>query len=234
MRIGKLDNDTLNALILSKFAHTRSEVLCSPKVGVDCAAVDMGGRIAVLSTDPITAADKHLGALTVHVSCNDAAAAGAEPIGLLTTLLVPPSATEDDIARVADELSAAAKAANVEIIGGHTEVTDAVTRMEGGVFGAAWEMSEASGVGIEIDAAKVPLKPATQKICAALGLDPFRLLSSGAMLIACPDGETLANGLMQMGINAAVIGRAGGKGVRTANGDMIAPPGADELYKLYK
>ena len=25
-----------------------------------------------------------------------------------------------------------------------------------------------------------------------------------------------------------------GKGVRTANGDMIAPPGADELYKLYK
>ena len=90
-------------------------------------------------------------------------------------------------------------------------------------------MSEASGVGIEIDAAKVPLKPATQKICAALGLDPFRLLSSGAMLIACPDGETLANGLMQMGINAAVIGRAGGKGVRTANGDMIAPPGADEL-----
>jgi len=317
MRIGKLDNDTLNALILSKFAHTRSEVLCSPQVGVDCAAVDMGGRIAVLSTDPITAADKHLGALTVHVSCNDAAAAGAEPIGLLTTLLVPPSATEDDIARVA-----AAKAANVEIIGGHTEVTDAVTRMitsaaviakagergilttggmkegdsivlskwaclegtaiiandfadrldgisqseleeargymsyvsvvreglyayangahamhdvtEGGVFGAAWEMSEASGVGIEIDAAKVPLKPATQKICAALGLDPFRLLSSGAMLIACPDGETLANGLMQMGINAAVIGRAGGKGVRTANGDMIAPPGADELYKLYK
>ena len=108
MRIGKLDNDTLNALILSKFAHTRSEVLCSPQVGVDCAAVDMGGRIAVLSTDPITAADKHLGALTVHVSCNDAAAAGAEPIGLLTTLLVPPSATEDDIARVADELSAAA------------------------------------------------------------------------------------------------------------------------------
>ena len=49
MRIGKLDNDTLNALILSKFAHTRSEVLCSPQVGVDCAAVDMGGRIAVLA-----------------------------------------------------------------------------------------------------------------------------------------------------------------------------------------
>ena len=34
-------------------------------------------------------------------------------------------------------------------------------------------------------------------------------------------------------MNIALI-IAGGKGVRTANGDMIAPPGADELYKLYK
>ena len=104
MRIGKLDNDTLNELILNKFAHTRKEVVCSPHVGVDCAAVDLGGRIAVLSTDPITAAGKHIGSLTVHVSCNDAAAAGAEPIGLLVTLLAPPSVTESDIAGVADEL----------------------------------------------------------------------------------------------------------------------------------
>ena len=43
MRIGKLDNDTLNELILNKFAHTRKEVVCSPHVGVDCAAVDLGG-----------------------------------------------------------------------------------------------------------------------------------------------------------------------------------------------
>ena len=51
MRIGKLDNDQLNELILSKFRHTRSEVVCSPRIGVDCAAVDLGGRLAVLSTD---------------------------------------------------------------------------------------------------------------------------------------------------------------------------------------
>ena len=75
MRQGKLTNQQLDSLILSKFAHTRKEVVCSPHVGVDCAAVDLGGRIAVLSTDPITSADKNLGSLTVHVSCNDAAAA---------------------------------------------------------------------------------------------------------------------------------------------------------------
>ncbi len=321
MRIGKLDNDQLNGLILSKFRHMRSEVVCSPRVGVDCAAVDLGGRLAVLSTDPITSADSNLGQLTVHVSCNDAAAAGAEPIGLLVTLLVPPSATEEDIARVADELSLAAEQAGVEIIGGHTEVTDSVTRMvtcatvlakagsrgvldarnmragndlvltksaglegtailasdhadmlsgipeeelraaraffgavsvvkeglyaaehgattmhdvtEGGVLGAAWEMAEAAGYCVEIDRAAVPVHPATEHICAALGLDPLRLLSSGAMLIACEDGVSLVRGLRAEGIPAAVIGTVKeGRGAFFADGAPIDPPGADELYRL--
>ncbi len=130
MRLGKLDNDKLNELILSRFSNARKEVVCSPRIGVDCAAVDIGGddNIAVLSTDPITSANKNIGGLTVHVSCNDAAAAGAEPLGLLVTLLCPPSSTENEIADIADELCAAAKKANVDIIGGHTEVTDSVTR----------------------------------------------------------------------------------------------------------
>ncbi len=320
MRIGKLDNDDLNELILSKFKKCRDEVVLSPRVGVDCAAVELGGRLAVLSTDPITSASTGLGTLTVHVNCNDAAAAGAEPLGLLVTLLVPPEATRGDIARVADELAAAALEANIEIIGGHTEVTPAVTRMvtcasviaragehglilpsgmregddvvltkwaglegsaviaadhadklanlseaelcgarallshisvvkeglfaasygahamhdvtEGGVLGAAWELAEASGCGIVIDAARVPVLPITQKICAALGLNPLRLLASGAMLIACENGGALVAGLAAIGVHAAVIGRAGGEGARLADGALIEAPGADELYKL--
>lgn len=322
MRIGKLDNDELNELILSKFKKCRDEVVLSPRVGVDCAAVDLGGRLAVLSTDPITSASGNIGTLTVHVNCNDAAAAGAEPLGLLVTLLVPPQATKEDVARVADELSAAAAEANVEIIGGHTEVTAAVTRMvtcacviaregehglilpsgmkegddivltkwaglegtaviatdyesrlaglsaadldearalvshisvvkeglyaaargahamhdvtEGGVLGAVWEMAEAAGCGILLEEARIPVHPITQKICAALGLNPLRLLASGAMLIAVAggEGEALAGELKAQGINAAVIGRACGMGARLSNGAPIDAPGADELYKL--
>jgi hydrogenase maturation factor len=129
MRLGKLDNETLNKLVLNKLKHVRSEVVCAPSVGVDCAAVDMGSRLVVLSTDPITSASKNLGRLTVHVNCNDAAAAGAEPIGLLVTLLAPPSATEEEIDTVTTELTETAARENVEILGGHTEITDAVTRI---------------------------------------------------------------------------------------------------------
>ncbi len=129
MRLGKLDNETLNNIVLSKLKHVRAEVVCAPSVGVDCAAVDMGGRLAVLSTDPITSAVKHIGRLTVHVSCNDAAAAGAEPVGLLVTLLAPPAATIEELDEVMTELAETAALEHVEILGGHTEVTDSVTRV---------------------------------------------------------------------------------------------------------
>ena len=56
MKQGKLSNERLESLILSKFGHTRAEVVCSPGIGVDCAAVDLSGRLAVLSCDPITSA----------------------------------------------------------------------------------------------------------------------------------------------------------------------------------
>ena len=319
MKLGKLSNDKLDSLILSKFGHTRKEVVCSPHVGVDCAAVDLGGRIAVLSTDPITATDKNIGSLTVHVSCNDAAAAGAEPIGLLVTLLIPPHGTEEEVEHIAQELAEAAKLANIEIIGGHTEVTASVNRYvtcaaviaragkngiitpagmkagqdiimtkmagiegtaviasdaaertgltdaeleeargfmsmvsvvkeglyaaehgatamhditEGGVFGAAWEMAEASGCGMVLYPEKVLMHPITKKICRKFGIDPYRLISSGSMLIACDDGEGMVKGLAAIGIPAAVIGKAVESGVSTADGTEIPAPEADELYKI--
>ena len=53
---------------------------------------------------------------------------GAEPVGLLVTLLLPPDYPTEGIGRIADDLSAAARVAHVDILGGHTEFTDAVTR----------------------------------------------------------------------------------------------------------
>ena len=130
MKLGKLDNDTLERLILDRFRHTRPESFGAPRIGMDCAMLDFEGDLIVCSCDPITSADaKHVGALSVHVNCNDAAAGGAEPVALLVTLLLPPSETEETVAMIAEDLQQAAELACVDIIGGHTEVTDAVTRV---------------------------------------------------------------------------------------------------------
>ena len=129
MRIGKLENSELESLILTKFNRIRPESLTEPRVGEDCAALDFDGDLIIMSMDPITSAgDKSLGLLSVHVNCNDAICMGAEPVGLMVTLLLPPDYPTEGIGRIADDLSAAAQVAHVDILGGHTEFTDAVTR----------------------------------------------------------------------------------------------------------
>ncbi|MBR3298218.1 MAG: AIR synthase [Clostridia bacterium] len=129
MRVGKLTNEQLDRLILGKLKHRRSEVVMYPGIGVDCTAVDIGNRLTIISSDPITAAKSRIGSLSVNVCCNDAAASGAEPIGLMVTLLLPPEVSEQEIEELMDELVAAAENANVDIIGGHTEITASVTRI---------------------------------------------------------------------------------------------------------
>ena len=77
---------------------------------------------------------------------------------------------------------------------------------EGGLYGALFEMGAASGFGFRIDKAKVPVRPETSAICEYLGLDPLGLISSGTMLITCPDGDGLVKHLDSEGVPAFIIG----------------------------
>ena len=250
----------------------------------------------VLTADPITTAVSGAGRLAVHVVCNDLAVMGAEPIGVLATLLFPAGTTVDAISALTHEISDSARGLNVEVLGGHTEVAPGLSaplvvmagigkarrdriltaagahegdalvltkaaalegthvlasdlserllrlriseqvlaearsygdelsvvpeaRMavdlgatamhdptEAGVVGALWEMAEASHLGFRVDAAAIAVRGPTRAICDALGVDPLRLIASGALLIACRDGASMVAGLSQHGIVAAHIG----------------------------
>ncbi|MCL2545248.1 MAG: AIR synthase family protein [Clostridia bacterium] len=327
MRTGKLTNLELQRIILSELGANRGDVVLGAGVGEDCAAIRFGEEACVLSTDPITAAGAKLGRLAVQVSVNDVAASGAEPLGVLLTVLAPPEATAEDIGAVVREAAREAAAQGVQIIGGHTEVTDAVRRMvlsatavgrvklealvrtggarpgdalvmtkqaglegtailaqdaadrlreslteeelrearalcdslsvlpegriaahleasamhdatEGGVLGAAWEMAEASGLGLRLRLESIPVRPVTRKLCAALGIDPLRLIASGAMLIAHPDGEALCAALREGGVEAAVIGAFTAAPERALLHDgreePLLPPEGDEIYGALK
>lgn len=129
MELGKLSNEKLKTLVLNKLKHKCEDVVIRPGVGEDCCAIKIGGELCVLSTDPITACSADAGTLAVHVTANDIASSGVKPIAMLVTMLVPPSASEADVERVADQITAAADLLEIEIVGGHTEVTDAVNRI---------------------------------------------------------------------------------------------------------
>jgi hydrogenase expression/formation protein HypE len=102
--------------------------LTRPGIGEDCAVIDFGNYECILSTDPITAAVKDIGRLAVHISCNDIAANGVEPLGLLLAIMLPEGTTKSEINEIMAQAGKASQELGVEIIGGHTEVTPAVTK----------------------------------------------------------------------------------------------------------
>ncbi|WP_066683812.1 AIR synthase family protein [Christensenella intestinihominis] len=128
MRQGKLTNAKLRELVIDRLEPRNEETVVGAGVGEDCCAV-MTGDLCVVSTDPITAGGKQTGVLAVHINANDIAAAGAKPIAALVTLLIPPSAGEEEVRTLMNELTHTARSLDIDIIGGHTEVTDSVTRM---------------------------------------------------------------------------------------------------------
>lgn len=77
---------------------------------------------------------------------------------------------------------------------------------EGGLYGALYEMAAACGFGFRVEKAKIPVRPETLSICDYLGLDPLGLISSGTMLITCPDGVGLVAHLEDVGVPAFIIG----------------------------
>lgn len=128
LKVGKLDSDVLQEIVLNRITYRRSEVKTRAGVGEDCAVIDFGAYDCVISTDPITAAVSEIGRLAIHISCNDIASNGIEPLGITLAVMLPVGMTIEDVAMIMEQAGEAAAAAGVEIIGGHTEVTPAVNQ----------------------------------------------------------------------------------------------------------
>ncbi len=81
---------------------------------------------------------------------------------------------------------------------------------EGGVATGLWELAIASGVGLEVDVARIPVFEETRQLCQVYGLDPLGVIASGALLIAVPEaGVTpVCDALAGAGIAVAPIARA--------------------------
>lgn len=127
MKIGKLPEPVLIRSVLKKVNHRRDEVLVGPAVGQDCAALCVGSDEAlVMSADPITGTTKDIGSLSVYITTNDLAAAGAEPLGVMLTVMLPETVDEPELRKMMEDVERTCAALNVEVLGGHTEITDVV------------------------------------------------------------------------------------------------------------
>jgi HAD superfamily hydrolase (TIGR01549 family) len=125
---GKLPNDLL-AVFLPDVDFKDSSVLIPPGVGQDTAAIDISQEeVVVLKSDPITFATDAAAQYAVLVNANDIVTSGAVPRWFLATLLFPIGSTAHEIKKVMTELNSLCRAQGILLCGGHTEITDAVSR----------------------------------------------------------------------------------------------------------
>ncbi|HHY69951.1 MAG TPA: AIR synthase family protein [Bacillota bacterium] len=123
LETGKIPMHILEEIVFHNIGKAREEVVLSPGIGEDAAAIDLGSELLLATTDPITGAQEKAGWLAVKVSLNDIAAAGGEPICLLVTLLLPEDARLSDLYEIVADINEACLEEGVQVAGGHTEVT---------------------------------------------------------------------------------------------------------------
>lgn len=129
MKIGKIPETVLKRSVFKQIHHRRDEILVRPGVGEDCAMMEIDpDEVLVLSTDPITGTVNEIGTFAVHITANDIASSGAEPIGILLTVILPEDASEMDIKAIMKDVESVCESLNMEVMGGHTEVSKAVNQ----------------------------------------------------------------------------------------------------------
>ena len=129
MKLGKVPEALLKRSVLNQIKHRRDEVLVGPAIGEDCSVLAIAeDEVLVISSDPITGAVSDIGTLAVHITANDIASNGAEVIGIMLTILLPEETEEDSLKAMMKDIEAVCIKLNIEVIGGHTEITKVVNQ----------------------------------------------------------------------------------------------------------
>lgn len=326
MKTGKASESVLKRSVFKQLHTKRDEVISAVGTGLDAAVLKLDAdEMTVLSTNPVMGTLEELGEYGVLSVVSNLAAAGATPVGILLTILLPEKEDERTLKKIVAQAQEVCDRYQIQILGGHTEVTKAVNQpvlslvavgkakkdslclskgakpgmdilianwialegtvilaaekeqelltrytapfldktkalkkfldiqkaaqiaaghgvgamkdgSRGGIFGTLWEFAEASGIGLEIDLKKIPIRQETVEVCEFLGVNPYELHAGGCLLMAAEDGNALVQALEREGIFATVIGKATAGNDRVLLNEeerrFLEPAKPDELLKF--
>ena len=328
MKKGKISENILKRSVIKQIEKRREEVLAGAAVGEDCAMIELAeDEVFLMTTNPIQGAEVSIGLPPVYRVANNLVSGGAELVGVMSTILLPENFEESELRRLMEQLEEAVAVLNMEIIGGHTEVTSAVREpilsitgigkvkkdsriptdgarpgqdmvlskwigIEGtivlakrkekelkgrfseafveqaqgflqyisvvpeaavavksgvsamhdvsecGIFSALWEFAEASGVGLDIDLKKIPVRQETIEVCEVFDVNPYFMPSGGALLMVSDNGHDLVRQLEAQKIPATVIGKVTEGNDRIVRNEeeirYLEPPRPEYQYNFYE
>ncbi len=78
---------------------------------------------------------------------------------------------------------------------------------EGGINAALWEMADMGKIGLTVSLRDIPILQESVEVCNHFDINPYELLSSGAILVTTSDGNKLVDACLDGGTMAMVIGK---------------------------
>ena len=123
-----------------------------------------------------------------------------------------------DEARLVEDAVAAAEAGDVSAMHDATE---------GGLLGAFCEMAQSAGVRFAIDHEAAPMRSGVEAVCEALSVDPWKVTSSGTLVLAVTpaDADAVRQAIDARGTPVAEVGEViEGSGVQFRGGEWTDPP----------
>ena len=131
---------------------------------------------------------------------------------------------------------------DVSVIEAARILRDSATAMhdptEGGVLDGLLELASASEVRLDVDPDAIPVREETTAVCETVGVNPFSIFGSGALLATMSQGKAEAGvaELREQGIAAAVVGRveAADEPALRLGEDVYRESVRDDMYELWE
>jgi hydrogenase maturation factor len=211
---GKLPFDLLVELLRDE-RPAPSELLLGARIGEDACAIEVPAGALVAAADPITLTSEDSGRLAVLVNANDVAVTGARPRWFMAVVLVPPGTVEKDVRDLFSSIRRTLSEIGATLVGGHTEVTDAVSRpvVVGQMLGMAEGGRVVTTAGLDVGDVLVQVRPAPIEGAAVLAREaPERLrdlessvVSAARQALEQPGISVVGPALLAAGLGATAL-----------------------------
>jgi len=83
---------------------------------------------------------------------------------------------------------------------------------ECGIWGALFEIAQASGLGVRVEKERIVIADGVEEICRYFAIDPYSSISEGTLIIACREhkAQDIVQALSRKGIPSSVVGELTG------------------------
>jgi hydrogenase maturation factor len=125
---GKIPPEILEKIVFASLGKKDPDVLLGPRLGEDASVINVGNKVIIAATDPITGSIADVGRLAVLVNANDIAAFGVQPRWFLASIMLPPGTSPNELKHIMTQIDEVAQNLGIAVAGGHSEITEGINR----------------------------------------------------------------------------------------------------------